>query len=816
MLLPEKLKITNYCQIPFLELDLSQNQVFAVTAPNGSGKSNTLNALKYALSGMASSGADKLIEDIRDGADKAIVELHFALDNNEAGHIKREISRTSGSSSCELTIYGSDSKIKEKITKSGGAEKRFMEILGVSPRHISEIIIAEQHSIEALLFWPATERGPKFQRFLHGQLFQEIEKAVQKESKKIFLDPHVEERRKSLLLSLIEPEETKKAAQKKIARIEKELASPEIINLLEKERRTKEFANLKTNILKLQDQKVTIEQEATNLAEQAKAYPKKLREEIDTAKKKIEITEQEWQQYRPYHLAQIQLTPLQSQVVQLQTKLNKQISEIEKEAQNKSELTRLKTQKTQYETFKEAERLKQIIQNGKEFIALADVGVRKHKTAIDKVKESLKKEATYNVIDQALTHMDTHKLKECLVCEGPLSEERITKLKAQHVTLKKELDSLHTQLDKETNSKISLEQEIHSIKKEVNAAEEQLKTITSEPCTKLEPEWSKSNEDSVTSLEHYFAILPTTKQDVITINEEIKDAEEKIQELKKIKPVTAPKCDETILQEKKKALRELEQKAKEMEELQSKIDTNNGQNLQLKTAIEEAEKEFLDKNLPASKQNFALTESETTKINNIIIEKTLLASEKEALIGALGSIKAITAQIAKADMEIKGYEETKAYSSDLQQLDTWFRYNGIPSQILHRQLNSLCAKMEGIISQFQLKQSFKLVVDESLDIHMKYPSGILRPIRKASGGERIILGIAFRLATHHFLAPELPLLAIDEPSNHLFETNQVILQEIIRGLKTNLKSYGLRKFIYCTHSRALANEAEEVIDLSSL
>ena len=67
------------------------------------------------------------------------------------------------------------------------------------------------------------------------------------------------------------------------------------------------------------------------------------------------------------------------------------------------------------------------------------------------------------------------------------------------------------------------------------------------------------------------------------------------------------------------------------------------------------------------------------------------------------------------------------------------------------QPQKLCHAMDEIIAGFHFYQPFRLGINDQLDFILQYPNKLTRPIGKASGGERIILGFAFRLAAHRTL-----------------------------------------------------------------
>lgn len=815
MLIPEKLTITNYCQIKNLEIDFSAHQVFAITASNGRGKTNTLNALRFALSGQASPGASKLSDDIRDQADEAEVILTFSLTGG-SGIIRRSITRKGTECSLKLSINGEE----EEYTKTTAAEKRFTSLLGVSPKHISEVIIAEQHSIDALLFWPASERGPKFQRFLHGEIFSEIEKLVGKEKKKVLLDPLAQDR-------LAELEKTLKAEEEKVAAIEKGLSqvlqyleSPAIQTLEGKVQQIVTFGEYQKQARLLEQEILQIDKEIENTNQRLTQFDLLPKDKFSDLEQKVEVTSARWNSYRPFQQAQSVLQSLKPQ----EEKLSRSIREIEsansQRHQATQEISQLEAVCTVLRTNNTLRALR---------LKLAEShrqsGELKEKLEVQEKKlKSLQQEqeklpiATLHLLQEVFQYMDKHQSSECIVCAAQISNQRIKKLKSQqeqyavhHAKLSKESSQINKCLKDLQQEQIVCQSQIETLQREISNHETELEN-TPPPASNVNlPDAEQS------LLEAKSRLLGQDKQQagLPALRTEHLQVVSRIQQLENIPLSPVPSIGEsdlTILQQ------QLQRERKKIENSQSanlQISKSRGRVEQLQHQLHSLVKTMEQAGLPAYTGVLKLTPDESMEIGQVSkarVEKSAFSEEKSSCLGAL---KTINSQLAQARQAVARHEETKHYISDLEQLEQWFRYSGIPSKIMQRQLNNLCGKMEEIISQFTLTRHFRLTVNEDLEVFMLYADGTIRPIHKASGGERMILGIAFRLATHQYLSPELPFLALDEPSNHLVDTNQVVLQEIIRDLKNSLGKYGIRKLVYCTHSRALANEAEIIINLDT-
>jgi len=815
MLIPEKLTITNYCQIKNLEIDFSAHQVFAITASNGRGKTNTLNALRFALSGQASPGAAKLVDDIRDQADKAEVTLTFSL-NGGIGTIRRVITRKNTECSLKLSINGEE----EEYTKTTAAEKRFTSLLGVSPKHISEVIIADQHSIDALLFWPAAERGPKFQRFLHGEIFSEIEKLVREEKKKIILDPLAAERLGELEKTLASEQEKLSSTEDKLTKVSQYLDSPTALALEEKIQQISRFHTYQKEARQAEQEILAIEKEISNSIQRLSQLELLPDEEFGALEHKVETFSATWQQYRPYQQAQALLQTLKPQ----EQKLRQLTQEVEHEATKQDESTKaiqhLEVWCQQLKTKKEISELKLKLsekQRQLDKIASRLSEQEKQLETIQREQEKLPI-ATLHLLQEVFQYMEQHNSPDCIVCGARISSQRIGELKSQqaqyslhHAKLTKENTQINNLLKTLQQDKTVLVSQIANLEKDIGTQEKSISTTTTLPI-ELSQEQAEQQlfeaKSRQLAQQKRIAELPAIRREYLHLAEQISN-------LEKVAPVAAPPINEKELDTLQQELQQERKKREHAQRENLQLSKARGKSEQLQQQLDTLVKSMTQSGLPHFTKVFELSTKESTEMSQLEkarAEKKSLTEEKS---GCHGALKTINTQITQAKHAVSRHEEAGKYTSDLEQLEQWFRYSGIPSKIMQRQLNNLCGKMEEIISQFALTRQFRLTVNEDLEVFMLYADGTIRPIHKASGGERMILGIAFRLATHQYLSPELPFLALDEPSNHLVDTNQVVLQEIVRDLKNSLGKYGIRKLVYCTHSRALANEAETIINLDT-
>ena len=812
MLIPEILTITDYCQIKKLELDLTRSSIYAITASNGKGKSNILYAFRFALSGQSSPGAQKLSEDIRDNEPSSTVSLKFRLESG-TGTITRTIHRTKGTEcKLELEINGK----KELYIKSTEAERRFTSLLGVSPKHIGEIIIADQHSIDALLFWSGTERGPKFQRFLHGQVFSDIEKMVQSEKRDVRIDPMVTDRLRSLQQTINSHRDVELDTGKLLDKMNSILESDGSKKLRTKQEEVTKFKLFVSKREALMGDVRTAEENiAEVIKEISKSKPGMTEQELQQLAKSAEEAEAAWNAFRPYQKVTEEAARAEGELRRLIPKVKGFKERLDKETELKLLQNQLEASVKRSLADERWEKSKQELESARnlETTALAEEKTAKEAVDACDAEEAKSPVSTLHFLQEALGFMEQHNSENCAVCGGKVDKKRIQELRKQLKSAQSERQKLEERMSNAKKLLRDAENKHISAVAVVDRCKTELKNIEAEIEGMKDIKVVEGAIEKLDACRAEIMQLPLIRQELAELEKSVGTHQASIETASKSEKIPEPSTSDEERGNLVKEWQEEQAKHNKLEDLNKKVSTLEGGLQQIRKQLETCDAEAEASGLPAYGKKFDLSEKEVEKLESLAQLERDREDERVRALGAREARKALEGQLERVKLEAEAFEESERYLEDLEQLITWFRADGIPSQIMQLQLNNLCSKMEEIISRFSLTRNFRLTVDEALDVYMLYPDGTARSIQKASGGERIILGIAFRLATHRYLAPELPFLALDEPSNHLVQANQVVLQEIIRDLKNNLGKFGIRKLLYCTHSASLAGEAEEVITL---
>ena len=147
----------------------------------------------------------------------------------------------------------------------------------------------------------------------------------------------------------------------------------------------------------------------------------------------------------------------------------------------------------------------------------------------------------------------------------------------------------------------------------------------------------------------------------------------------------------------------------------------------------------------------------------------------------------------------------------------WFHYANGPRILVTQALEALTDDVNRSLGNFTAP--FVVVPDrEQLGFKVKFVDGRSHPAEPLgtdvlSGGERVQLAVAFRLAVYAMFAGKLGLLSLDEPTAYLDDGNVDRFGVLLAKVGTMASSSGTQVFM-ATHERAVIPYMDSVIDLN--
>lgn len=798
MFTPERLVLQNYCQHTFLDIDLSES-LHIIIGENGRGKSNILNAIVFALTGLATPGAHSLDDDILDGADTAIVSLDFKLPSGERGTIQRTLKRRSGNN-CILTLGG------HTIEGAERCQERLQEILGNDIKAVMNTVVVGQHDISALLLagQPA-KRLQKLQTLLLGDIFSNALDAVAQEKSKLYIDENIQNTVKSDKKTLSEHKKIAKTLQSQVNTLTRTLDSKKLQSLKEKAGKISEYTQLVERWVSLNTEEIDTKLKLADLKKELTTLGKL--PDLDKLQKTVLELKELRLAWLEYNNQKEQRNALSAELAKL-TALQKSIEQAE--ATYKDIAQKEQDRQKALEYYKLLDTISENTQKLQDLKTTGDKGsleTNKLNEESNKLKaELISYEGRLGILKQFL---DTDKMSStCPICSGQISPERRTQLALEFSGLfnkvndiQDKLAKLTSQLNDNVNKTMSLHMESQKLTSDITNASVQLTTL-SKP---TEP------KDYYTSLK--LPEVQSKAQELAHVSGQVFGLQSQLAELNK-KQISVPKhsYNEEALQLAEKAYTDALNLKKQLDSKNVEITTYTGKLTLAKSAKEQLESIAKEKELPKLDigAGFKLTPEEEEYLQQALAKEKELKDVETQLVATNTYIQALEERISNAESAVDGVVATKDYSTYLTKLGKVLKV--LPNTILQHQLADLCRSMQEIIATFHFYQPFGVMVNDKLEFQLKYPNKVVRPIKKASGGEQIILGIAFRLAAHKKFST-LDWLAIDEPTNHLTDANIKVLQQVISHLKGNLGLYGIKKLIIATHSPLLVNSDAHIINL---
>ncbi|BEP17568.1 DNA double-strand break repair ATPase Rad50 [Pyrofollis japonicus] len=137
--------------------------------------------------------------------------------------------------------------------------------------------------------------------------------------------------------------------------------------------------------------------------------------------------------------------------------------------------------------------------------------------------------------------------------------------------------------------------------------------------------------------------------------------------------------------------------------------------------------------------------------------------------------------------------------------------NGIPRIIREAARNRLEQCLRDILYAFNIDFT-DIRLDEDYNVYVVTRNGE-KSVQMLSGGERIALAIAYRLAIARLVGESIETLIMDEPTVHLDEEKR---RELINIIRYGLESTGLAQLVVITHERELEEAADKVIEVQQV
>ncbi len=318
--------------------------------------------------------------------------------------------------------------------------------------------------------------------------------------------------------------------------------------------------------------------------------------------------------------------------------------------------------------------------------------------------------------------------------------------------------------------------------------------------------------------------------------------EQKENDLRKVEGILSA----TDINELKK---EIESKIQELEKLNNSLESlgegaklaRNGVTYDSVTRIEKEIREIDEKlaGMDVFVQQIAAKDAERSSLEQELKNESTSLAEKEESIKGLDSLKADSinyerrvsdlrkeleksridrgrnqslieeweVNLCKIQEEIEGITKKENAYNFLAELKRIFGKDGIPRYLRDIAVQSITSRARSIVARFNLSiEDIRIAEDLSITITQE---GNTKEVSQLSGGERVAVAIALRLAISKYLGSNINTVIMDEPTIYLDDERKNEFRDIIQGSQKELSHDGtFPQMIVITHDQELYDGAD--------
>jgi len=446
-------------------------------------------------------------------------------------------------------------------------------------------------------------------------------------------------------------------------------------------------------------------------------------------------------------------------------------------------------------------------------------------------------------LDELSNYLDmlTNAAGVCPLCRRPLNEEHRLQLIKQ---LKQEKKRVEADLQRLRREEALLEEEIRELEEKRRAVERLLDKLRSRYerlriLTEHEAELSARLEELNQEYLAAFAAYKEYEEARVKVRE-LEGLEKELAELKALKLRL-----EALTEEEAEKTRQLEQLAASLEEILSTIGISvdeveekleqlrymQMEAARLETLASELptlhrEVERLRSELRSLAEEAARLEAELRRLEEILasyegIEDMLEETRRryqelrDRLARERGRIEQLEKEVARLEAlrsRVESLEEKlRAYQAALmgvERLRRAFGPQGLQHLIRVKARSVIEHHLRDMLSRFNLDFVDVRLGDDYEAIIVSRDGE--KTVNMLSGGERVALAIAYRLALARAVGSRLGSLVMDEPTIHLDEERR---RELINIIRYGLEATGLQQLIVITHDRELEEAADYVLEV---
>lgn len=151
-------------------------------------------------------------------------------------------------------------------------------------------------------------------------------------------------------------------------------------------------------------------------------------------------------------------------------------------------------------------------------------------------------------------------------------------------------------------------------------------------------------------------------------------------------------------------------------------------------------------------------------------------------------IQRLQTQMSERQNQLQAYETETAEARKIAGVrklfeDTrgLFHKDVLPRRVMRRTIEEINIHMNAYLQRFQV--GFSAWLDENFDFIYEQGTSGARSCARLSGGQKVLLALAFRLASARVISSTFPVLVLDEPTIHLDDTTIEFMADVLTDLQ---------------------------------
>lgn len=290
----------------------------------------------------------------------------------------------------------------------------------------------------------------------------------------------------------------------------------------------------------------------------------------------------------------------------------------------------------------------------------------------------------------------------------------------------------------------------------------------------------------------------------------LKQADNYTNQLAQTPAVTAPSKDKETLQQMINNHDNLHREYNHCKSILDTLSTQQKEKLATLTAVKDValapkEREYAE--LKVSEDEYLAAKARIDAYSQRIQHEAKIAALLNVVQRSIKDDEAALEDLKRVEYLADIERDWLRYSDDMQEV---FHRNGLPKLVAQNYLELMHDEINRLLIKFD--SPFSITTDDELSFIANFKEGKRIPAARLSGGEKVLLALAFRVAVNDVFARDLGLLILDEPTAGLDDNNLSCLKTAISRLKELAASRGLQ-MIMITHEKDLSYLFDHTIEL---